>query len=92
MVGIYPSFIIFSLKGAMFNKQLEKINSLLNTIKQESAYTTDSIGLISNNISRPKTQSKLTSSRLKTKPQNEIVLVKEGIPKKYTAILEHLFR
>lgn len=88
MVVIYPFFIIFStLKGAMFNKQLEKINSLLNTIKQESAYNTDSIGLISNNISRPKTSSKMAASRLKTKTQSEIVVSKEGIPKKYISIL-----
>jgi hypothetical protein len=69
----------------MFSKQLEKINNLLSNIKEQS--TTDSIGLISNNISRPKTQSILTPSGMKPKTLSEITLIKEDIPKRYAKIL-----
>jgi hypothetical protein len=77
--------------NGMFSKQLDKINNLLSNIKKESMLTTDSIGLISNNVSRPKTNSKALT-RIKTSFTSDTKLIKKGIPKKYGKILEDLFQ
>ena len=76
---------------ASFTKQLDKINFLLNNAKAESINSIDSISLISNNISRPKIHTRTITS-VNTAEKTEIVLVKEGVPKRYAKILESLFR
>ena len=60
----------------MFSKQIEKMNQLLSNVKDESSLAIDSIALISNNISRPKTQSNTSSPSAKQKYQTEITLIK----------------
>lgn len=78
---------------ASFTKQLDKINLLLNNAKANSISSIDSISLISNNISRPKTHTHTrTMTTINAGEKTEIVLVKEGVPKKYAKILENLFR
>ena len=76
---------------ASFTKQLDKINFLLNNAKAESINSIDSISLISNNISRPKIHTRTITS-VNTAEKTQIVLVKEGVPKRYAKILESLFR
>ena len=52
------------------------MNQLLSNVKDESSLAIDSIALISNNISRPKTQSNTSSPSAKPKYQTEITLIK----------------
>ena len=70
------------LNKIMFNKQLEKMNSLFNSAKVPSHLAFDSIALISTNVARPNTTTTLartTPSRSTPKFSKQITLIKEQL-------------
>lgn len=74
----------------MFNKHLEKMNSLFNSAKEPSHLAFDSIALISTNVARPNTTStlfKTTPSRSTPKFNKQISLIKEQLNEELRSIL-----
>jgi hypothetical protein len=80
----------------MFDKQLEKINSLLNSAKTPAHLAFDSIALISTNVARPTAYTtnafRRSTARSTPKYSKQITLIREDLSQELEGRLELLFK